>query len=157
MRQDRKRRMIAHDQGVAVRPRFCDGVGGDDTVAAEAVFNDCRVSVFAEPLREDAGGKIAEPPAGTPTTILIGCDGASCACIGVAAKSMQSTSSAAPRPRRLRPEIPIMLLLRVLVHGLANLLLGVATDQRSGCTTILTNPPGRVCTSASASLTFARG
>src|SRR6516164_7937560 len=52
--------MVAHDQGVAVRPRFCDGVGGDDAVAAEAVFNNCRVPVFAEPLREDTGGKIAE-------------------------------------------------------------------------------------------------
>ena len=45
-----------------------------------------------------------------------------------------------------------------LVRGLGkNLSLGVSTDQRSGCTTILTNPPGRVCTSASASLTFASG
>jgi hypothetical protein len=52
--------MIAHDQGVAVRPRFCDGIGGYDAVAAKAVFNNCRVPVFAEPLREDAGGKIAE-------------------------------------------------------------------------------------------------
>src|SRR5262245_43449234 len=48
------------------------------------------------------------PPAGTPTTILIGCDGASCACIGAAAKSMQITSSAA-RQRLLRRAIPIML------------------------------------------------
>src|SRR5262249_57895024 len=58
------------------------------------------------------------PPAGTPTTILIGCDGASCACTGAAAKSMQSTSSAAPRPCHVRRAIPTMLLLRVLVRGL---------------------------------------
>src|SRR6185436_9441049 len=42
------------------------------------------------------------PPAGALTTILIGCDGASCAAAGAAAKPMQPASSAAPRPRATR-------------------------------------------------------
>src|SRR5262245_61050955 len=49
------------------------------------------------------------PPAGTPTTILIDCDGASCACTGMAAKSMQITNSAALRLRRASRAIPIIL------------------------------------------------
>src|SRR5262249_60350520 len=39
---------------------FGAGVGVDAAVAAEAVLNSGRVPVFAEPLREDAGGRPPE-------------------------------------------------------------------------------------------------
>jgi hypothetical protein len=60
VRQDRKRRVVAHDQGIAVRPRFRDGIGGNDPITAETVFDDSRVPVLGEPLRDDAGGEVAE-------------------------------------------------------------------------------------------------
>jgi ferredoxin len=41
-------------------------------------------------LREDAGGKIAETARRHDTMILIGCEGASCACTGMAAKSLRT-------------------------------------------------------------------
>src|SRR6516164_5900626 len=61
------------------------------------------------------------PPAGTPTMILIGCDGASCACTGMAAKSMQITNSAALRRRRVSERSRSSCLLRVRMRGWATL------------------------------------
>src|SRR5215831_3870475 len=145
--------MVAHDQGVAVRPRFCDGVGGDDAVAAEAVFNNCRVPVFAEPLREDTGGKIAEAARRYADNDFdrlrrrkLCLHGHGCE---IDAEHEQRGAEAASR-RVGNPSHAV-----APCPGARSA--SISIDQRSGCTTILTNPPGRVCTWASASLTFVSG
>ena len=72
----------------------------NDPVPTKAVFNDRRVSVLVESLGETRAARSPRPPAGTPTTILIGCDGASCARTDPAARQIETTSKATLNLRR---------------------------------------------------------
>ena len=103
MRQDRQRRVIAHDQAVAVagaplrsrrsrrsrcrRRRFSTMAGWPFSVSRWAMMRAAR-----SPM----------PPAGTLTTILIGCDGESCAAAGAAADAEADGEQRGRRPRPTR-------------------------------------------------------